>query len=141
MKFILVKKSSWKEGYIFTKYSRNLNIFQVIFWLRHMKYYFQNTMGMISWHQPKLDILSFKSNQFEIYPLLWNIIDQSSIEYWNFLNEHVLHNFIKYFSGTQVNQMLSKYLNGYCLTFVICYFCLYKKCLLQNCIQYSQITW
>ena len=31
---------------------------------------------------------------------------------WNFIKEHVLHNFTKYFSGTRVNQIVNKDLNG-----------------------------
>ena len=84
-------------------------------------------MSMISRCQSKFDILSFKLNQFEIYPHFWNIIDQTSIEYSNFLEEHVLLNFTKCFSGTRVNQIGSKYLNGYCLNFAICCFLLCKK--------------
>ena len=65
-------------------------------------------MSTISSHQSKFNISSFKSVWFEIQ----NIINQTSFKYWNFLTEPVLHNFTKHFSGTQVNQLENRYLNG-----------------------------
>ena len=64
-------------------------------------------MSMISWSQSKFTILSFKLVWFETR----NIINQTSIKYLNLLTELALHNFTKYFSGVQVNQMVSSYLN------------------------------
>ena len=31
-----------------------------------------------------------------------NVIDQTSIKYWNFFKELMLHNFMEYFSDTEV---------------------------------------
>ena len=38
-KMMLVKNVQWKQRYIFTKYSKNLNISQIIFWLCQMKWF------------------------------------------------------------------------------------------------------
>ena len=39
------------------------------------------------------------------------IIPSQTMKYWGFIKENVLHNFMKYFSGAQVNQIVNKYLN------------------------------
>ena len=40
-------KCAWVEGDIFKRNSRDLIFFETIFWVCHMKKYFQNTMSMI----------------------------------------------------------------------------------------------
>ena len=39
---------------------------QLIFWVRHLKSCFQNTISMIFWRQSKFNIFSFNSNQFDL---------------------------------------------------------------------------
>ena len=78
----------------------------MIFWVCHVKKYFQNAMSMIL--DFNLNLIFWVSN--------WvigtgNIINQTCIKYWNFLKKHVLQSFIKHFSGDRVNQVVHKYLN------------------------------
>ena len=46
-KMMLVKNVQWKQRYIFTKYSKNLNISQIIFWLCQMKSDLKHEMLLI----------------------------------------------------------------------------------------------
>ena len=66
-------------------------------------------MSMISWRQSKCNNLSFKSNQFNLKHetlLIRRLLDIETSS-----KERVLHNFLKYFPGAGVNQILNKYLN------------------------------
>ena len=64
--YYISTKCSWKEGDIFKKYPRNLNIPQIIFWICHVKIHFQNAMSMISWFLSKFNVWNFKSNKFDL---------------------------------------------------------------------------
>ena len=62
----LSTKFPWKEGGIFKRYSRNLNFSQIIFWVCHVKKYFQNAMSMIL---DNLNLIFWVSNWIS---LVWN---------------------------------------------------------------------
>ena len=52
----------------------------------------------------------------------WNVVgDYEQTMNYTWPKEHMVHNFTKYFSGTQLNQIVNKYLNGY-LVLAACYF-------------------
>ena len=77
-----------------------------------MKGCYQNAVNLISWCQSRFNILSLKSNKFALKHEILHYWSGVSIKYWNFFKEHVLDNFTKFFFGTQVNELVNKYLDA-----------------------------
>ena len=85
-------------------------------------------MSMISWRQSKINIIKyvlfetqnavtaqkmkFSMKDLFIFCAVY-IIDQTSIKYWNFFKEHVSYNFIKFFFGSRLNEVVNKYLSAW----------------------------
>ena len=64
-------------------------------------------MQLIRFLEVNLNLISLALNQFDLKHGILLII-----EYLNHLTETVLHNFMKYFSGTQINQIVNRYLKS-----------------------------
>ena len=64
-------------------------------------------MQLIRFLEVNLNLISLVLNQFDLKHGILLII-----EYLNHLTETVLHNFMKYFSDTQINQIVNRYLKS-----------------------------